>query len=173
MQKAAPDVAEKLSALRGLSKHLGIIGKRRHVSPNEVVDRDLAFQMAVGAAFGLMAPNREWWQRSACAVILDILSPDWRSDASPEILGRIVARDSLEVRRWREAVLARDEKSCRHCGSTERLHAHHVLRWADVPEARVAVENGVTLCEACHVVEHHGSRDVSQTDTSSGGEADR
>lgn len=170
MQEAAPDIAEKLSALRGLSKHLGLLGKRRFIQPHEVVSPDLAFEMALGAAVGLTAPNREWWQRSACAAILDILSPQWREDASPDILGRIVGRDSQEVRRWRETVLARDRYTCRHCGSSERLHAHHILRWADVPEARVAVENGVTLCEACHIAEHHGSRDASQTDTSSGGQ---
>lgn len=167
------EMTQKLAALRGISRHLGYTGRRNLSLASGQVDIEFALHMVAGAVTGLVAPNRQWWQRAACAAILDILSPGWREDADAEILGLIVERYSPEVRRWREAVLSRDGYCCRHCGSLERLHVHHILRWADVPEARVVTDNVLTLCERCHIAEHHGSRDASQTDTDCSSETDR
>lgn len=160
-------IAEKLSALRRLSQHLGLLGRRRFVSADVLMDRTDAVELVAGAMVGLTMPGREWWQRAACGIILDMFMPAWRENARPEVLGPILGRESAEVRRWRDAVLARDGHACRRCGSTDKLHAHHILRWADVPEARIVSENGVTLCEACHIDEHHGPHDAGQPDTGS------
>jgi hypothetical protein len=164
-------IAEKLSALRQISQHLGLLGRRRSVTPEDLMERDDAVELVAWAMIGLTEPGREWWQRAACGTILDMFMPGWRENATPEILGPILGRESAEVRHWRAAVLARDGHACQRCGSIDKLHAHHILRWADVPEARIVVGNGVTLCEACHIAEHHGLRDVGQADTGSGGEA--
>jgi 5-methylcytosine-specific restriction endonuclease McrA len=58
--------------------------------------------------------------------------------------------NSPEYKAWRKAVYARDRYRCRLCGGKGKLQAHHVKRWADHPELRFAVSNGVTLCKACH-----------------------
>lgn len=152
-------IADKLSALRQLAQHLGLLGRRRFASADVLMEREDAVEFVAGAMVGLVMPGREWWQRAACATILDMFMPGWRENARLEILGPILGRESAEVRHWRDAVLARDGHTCQSCGSTDKLHAHHILRWADVPEARIVPENGVTLCEACHIVEHHGPRD--------------
>lgn len=55
--------------------------------------------------------------------------------------------------KWRKAVYARDNSSCRMCGRHGRgahLQAHHIVRWADSPELRYVISNGITLCEVCH-----------------------
>lgn len=51
--------------------------------------------------------------------------------------------------RWRKAVIERD-KCCVKCGSKEKLVAHHIKPFAQYPELRLDVDNGVTLCELCH-----------------------
>ncbi len=68
-------------------------------------------------------------------------------------------RDERYIR-WRDAVLERDAYRCRRCGrqckKRERgLAAHHVRAYATDVGARYDVDNGITLCRACHM-ELHG-----------------
>ena len=56
-----------------------------------------------------------------------------------------------EYKEWREKVFARDDYTCCNCGERgRRLNAHHILSYANFPELRYDVENGITLCEECH-----------------------
>ena len=57
---------------------------------------------------------------------------------------------SLEMRVWREAVLARDGFACKLCSTTEKLHTDHIKPLATFPELRFDLENGRTLCASCH-----------------------
>lgn len=53
---------------------------------------------------------------------------------------------------WRKSVFLRDGYVCKisneDCSKT--LQAHHILRWADYPELRYEVNNGITLCAKHH-----------------------
>lgn len=97
-------------------------------------------------------------QRMIAGWLLDVLSPGWRELVPVKLLGYVVDRDSPEVRKWRNAVLDRDARACRTCGSTKKLHAHHIFHWADAPEIRVDVSNGLTLCSICHAKAHSTGR---------------
>lgn len=55
---------------------------------------------------------------------------------------------------WRNAVYARDQYKCVECGSKFGMSAHHIKSWAEYPELRFDVANGVTLCEVCHADKH-------------------
>jgi hypothetical protein len=46
-------------------------------------------------------------------------------------------------------VLRRDGQ-CLRCGSTEELHAHHILPKSQYPELKRNPSNGITLCANCH-----------------------
>lgn len=59
---------------------------------------------------------------------------------------------------WRTKVLERDGNRCQHCGSTEKLHAHHIKSWKDHASLRKNIDNGITLCDACHMAEHRRQR---------------
>ena len=79
-------------------------------------------------------------------------SPFWRGGKMRE---RNEVRKLPEYKQWRKAVFARDDWTCQECGiKNVYLHAHHVFSFADFPELRLEVWNGVTLCEACHQLAH-------------------
>lgn len=59
--------------------------------------------------------------------------------------------EGLDYRKWRMAVYKRDNYICQQRqvrgGS---LQAHHIKPWAQFPEDRFDLENGITLCCSCH-----------------------
>jgi hypothetical protein len=58
---------------------------------------------------------------------------------------------STEYKRWRMAVFERDHYTCQVCRKVGGyLTAHHVKSWANHPQLRFTVSNGITLCEPCH-----------------------
>jgi 5-methylcytosine-specific restriction endonuclease McrA len=72
-------------------------------------------------------------------------------------------RHSINFRLWREAVFARDNWTCQECnkrGGT--LHPHHIKSFAEYPELRFAIDNGLTLCIKCHLKRHKGIKKTHQ-----------
>lgn len=64
-------------------------------------------------------------------------------------------RTMPEYIEWRTAVYERDEYTCCDCGQVGgALNAHHIKSWEQYPSLRFDVDNGMTLCEACHAERH-------------------
>lgn len=65
-------------------------------------------------------------------------------------------RNSFEYQNWRTAVFERDNYTCQDCntksgkGNAVYLEAHHLKSFAEYPELRFEVSNGITYCEPCH-----------------------
>jgi|SRR5579862_3038668 len=73
---------------------------------------------------------------------------NWQGGKTP--IGRLI-RDSAQYRKWREAVLKRDDYRCFDCGQRGgELEAHHIYSFAEYPRLRFELENGITLCISCH-----------------------
>jgi hypothetical protein len=63
-------------------------------------------------------------------------------------------RDYRHVR-WADSVIRRDKATCQKCGATSvEMQAHHLRSYIDHQELRYDINNGMTLCYACHWKEH-------------------
>lgn len=84
------------------------------------------------------------------------LSPTWKGG----VAHHRVERSTHEYRMWRKAVFDRDKYTCRCCGDKSAkghpviLASHHIKNWKDNPDCRYDVDNGITLCERCHLDFH-------------------
>jgi len=62
-------------------------------------------------------------------------------------------RWSKEYRRWRNAVLRRDNHTCIWCGATKEtsiIQVDHIKSWSEYIDLRHDIDNGRTLCWYCH-----------------------
>lgn len=56
---------------------------------------------------------------------------------------------------WARTVISRDKAICQRCGAQDvPLHAHHVKSFADHPDLRWDIANGLTVCAPCHWAIH-------------------
>jgi len=86
----------------------------------------------------------------------------YKNGGKPWNFGRrspIEHKPSFEQRRsqvyndWRIKVFERDNFTCQICWNRGcYLEAHHIKSFAQYPELRFDVENGVTLCLPCHML---------------------
>lgn len=77
-------------------------------------------------------------------------NPRWVKDRSK--LSKRRDRRSPAFYEWRTKVRKRDNSQCRlkshECAG--RLEVHHIFNWADYPELRYVVNNGIVLCKFHH-----------------------
>ena len=79
--------------------------------------------------------------------------PNWKGGITSE---NHRLRDCLEAKLWRDAVFARDGYVCQKTGQVGgELECHHIFNFADYPELRFAIDNGITLSKKAHKLFHH------------------
>ena len=75
--------------------------------------------------------------------------PQWIKDRT--MIARIQDRDNSEYRYWRKMCLERDNFTCQSSGKYGGLlEVHHINNFADFPELRYDIDNGVTLSKESH-----------------------
>lgn len=73
---------------------------------------------------------------------------NWKGGVTP-IHNKI--RASIESKLWIQAVFARDGYTCQKTGVKGcKLTAHHIMNFAQYPELRFAIDNGITLSIEAH-----------------------
>ena len=73
---------------------------------------------------------------------------NWKGGVTPE---KLKIRNSIEYTLWRHSVFARDNFTCQKTGVRGgNLIAHHIYNFADYPELRFAIDNGITLSLESH-----------------------
>lgn len=72
----------------------------------------------------------------------------WKGGITPEVRK---IRASISYKLWRKSIFLRDNFTCQKYGTRGgRLIAHHINNFADFPELRLAIDNGITLSEKAH-----------------------
>lgn len=56
---------------------------------------------------------------------------------------------------WRNKVFQKDNYTCVICGAKRELIGHHLNSWNNCVEKRFDPDNGVTLCQSCHIDFHN------------------
>jgi len=83
---------------------------------------------------------------------------NWRGGKTP--LNKCIRR-SGEYTLWRKVIFERDNFTCQKYKIRRgKLHPHHINNFADFPELRFAIDNGITLSEKAHKEFHqiYGNR---------------
>jgi hypothetical protein len=92
-------------------------------------------------------PNRYWLGKNR----EDVAGSNhhaWKGGITSEIMK---IRRSPEMRLWRKSCLERDNFTCQKTGvSGGELHAHHINNFADFPELRFSIDNGIILSKKSH-----------------------
>ena len=77
----------------------------------------------------------------------------WKGGLTPK---NKLIRNSAGFCNWRKKVFKRNNYTCQNCGIYSGcgkriyLEAHHIKSFAQHPELRFEISNGITLCEDCH-----------------------
>ena len=88
------------------------------------------------------------WKDGTFKVLRGEDAQNWQGGKTPE--NRRV-RATLEYKYWRNDVFERDDYTCQGCGDRGcYLEAHHILSFAQFPQKRFDIKNGLTLCLPCH-----------------------
>jgi len=91
--------------------------------------------------------------------------PNWNSNLTDE--ERKEKRKYEEYYEWRKFVFERDNYVCVVCGKRgNELNAHHLDGFSWSKDKRIDINNGVTLCSACHDDFHleYGNRNSNKED---------
>lgn len=80
-------------------------------------------------------------------------NPRWKGGITPL---NMKIRNSPDGVLWRKSVFIRDNFTCQKYGvKGGKLVAHHINNFADFPELRFAIDNGITLSLKAHKEFHH------------------
>lgn len=75
----------------------------------------------------------------------------WNKGINPNLSEDRIIRGSIEMKLWKDAVFARDNWTCQKTGIRGiKFNCHHICNFADYPELRTSIENGITLSEKSH-----------------------
>lgn len=69
-----------------------------------------------------------------------------------------MARNNTYYKEWVRKVFERDNYTCQCCGKRGgNLNAHHLYNFSEHEELRYDINNGITLCEKCHLIAYPNS----------------
>lgn len=69
-----------------------------------------------------------------------------------------MARNNTYYKEWKRKIFERDNYTCQCCGKHGgNLNAHHLYNFSEYKDLRYDINNGITLCEKCHLINYSGS----------------
>lgn len=90
-----------------------------------------------------------WFKGRSNTKLIGEGNPNWKGGTYGTERHKIMGK--IEYKLWRDAVFARDGYTCQKTGVTGGdMECHHVLNFAEYPELRFAIDNGITLSKKSH-----------------------
>lgn len=88
------------------------------------------------------------WNKGLKGIILGEKNGNWKGGISKNVH----STKEPKYKEWRTKVFTRDDWKCKlkNKKCKGQLQAHHIKRWAEYPELRYEVNNGIALCQAHH-----------------------
>lgn len=69
-----------------------------------------------------------------------------------------MARNNTYYKEWKRKIFERDDYTCQCCGKRGgNLNAHHLYNFSDHEDLRYEVDNGITFCAKCHLINYPNS----------------
>jgi len=134
-------------------KHLSLFWKGKKKSKKHTQKIRLAKLGKNNPNFGKSFIMKEETKRKISETRLGKKNWMWKGGITSK---NIKIRGSLDYRLWRKSVFERDNFTCQKYGiSGGLLNAHHINNFADFPELRTSIENGITLSEKAHKEFHY------------------
>jgi len=78
----------------------------------------------------------------------------YRKQAALLILKAMLPSDFVKILLSDENLYPFDRNDTRVEEWTNRLEAHHIIKWADYPQGRIDIKNRMCLCHDCHTEQH-------------------
>ena len=79
-------------------------------------------------------------------------NPNWRGGVAKSCRPEM---STAQYKNWRKAVFERDDYTCIDCGKHGgSLEADHSKTWAEYPNLRYEISNGITRCKTCYTQRH-------------------
>lgn len=138
---SSPEIRKKV-ALTNIERYGGI-------APTSSVDVKEKVLATCLEKYGVKSPLALWDRKGEN-------NPNWKGGVSYEYEGRL----SLECLDWKKNVYKKDNYTCQCCGAKNgkgkhiTLNAHHIFNWNDYEGLRYDINNGITLCDKCHIEFH-------------------
>lgn len=86
----------------------------------------------------------------------------WRYNINLTEEERAVSRNTIGYYDWRLTVYKRDDFTCQCCGQRSgKLNAHHLDGYHWCKERRLDNNNGVTLCNNCHILDDNSFHKIN------------
>ena len=117
-------------------------------------------EMAVNALAVLIGDYNIYRKKAATLILRALLPPKVYKAILSEGAVYPFERNDRRVTAWKRAVLAPGR--CAFCGAEKDLEAHHIIGWAEWPQGRIDVSNGLCLCHKCHTLSSGLSHDACE-----------
>jgi hypothetical protein len=147
----------KYNALRRTGKHKSNDTKEKIRKANKGKKRSLETKTKLSESHkGIHYLERPFkighipWNKGLKGYMAKEKNPNWKggiSDKNSKIRG------SIEYKHWRLQIFKRDWFSCQICGHKGKdIEAHHIKNVKNYPELIFDMNNGITLCDKCHLL---------------------
>ena len=135
------------------SQRFGMLVVQRHAGRDATGKTQWLCLCDCGATRPVTALNLKSGNTKSCGCLRNRRGADSPRTVTDPARIKERKRSFAAQRAWRSRIVGRDPR-CLKCGSTDRLHAHHLEGYASNPQKREHPDNGATMCSACHMDFH-------------------